>query len=114
MPKILCLLLASLLVSVPCFAQQTFKLNVKMSDEGPFCFTREAAIDIANGGNPKASDVILDAHIREGSCVIMEVATITYIRKVYQYEKFRVYEGIVGNITFFNPTRDIAVNEEDI
>lgn len=102
---------ALLLFAGSCYAQDTFKLNVLMQDEGSFCFVRQAAIDIANGGDPRAAKAILIAHLEGGSCVVMK-AMITYSRKIYQHGNIRVYEGKVGAITIFNPTLDIAEGED--
>ncbi len=113
MKNALCAAIVLLFVSSPCFAQKTFKLNIKIDDEGPFCFVREAAIDIANGGDTRAAEAILEEYFKDGTCVIMR-ATTTYLRKVYRHDKFRVYEGRVGGITVFSPTLWIAEDEKDL
>ena len=113
MKNLWCLLVALLFVSNSCFARDTFKLNEKIQERGSYCFVRQAAVDVANGRRIKSAEAIPRAHLDAGACAAMR-ATIIYSRKVYQYENIRVYEGKIGDITIFNPTLDIAEDEEDL
>lgn len=90
---------------------QEFELNKPQVEEGFYCFTLKAAIDVVN--EPSDSSVVLITHIASGKCIIAQ-AVVVYSRKVYNNGKVNVYEGKIGTITIFNPSLFTAKGEHDI
>ena len=93
---------------------QTFKLySPKPEVEIIQCFSKQAAIDIADAGNREARTAVFLAHFREGSCVWM-TSVATYYPQVYRNGAYRVYVGRIGSITVYTPTDWIAEGETDL
>ena len=90
---------------------QTFPLNKPIPEESVYCFTQRAAEDIVNAG--ENSEVIFLFHARTGECIIAK-AVVVYSRRVFQKDRYKVYEGRIGNTQVFAPTTYTAIGESEL